>query len=480
MSGSRWIIALLSLLLLGCFPSKKVIFLQKENLPDKEMIISAPTKVFLNDNSLVLFPYGFEVKNHLVLGRGTRHWIDGSNENLRLHNFPLDNVIAMTYYELESSPASNLGSFILGLHGSVLAPLSLYCLACPKCCFGSCPTVYVNQGNEQVLKAELFSYSISKYQQETDLDLLYQGIENDGKYSIRVTNEALETHYIDLLNIQKVEYPSGTNVYPTPDGNFVMTRRLYSPIKVSNSENSDALSLVLKRDNQCYRTDPLMFSAKFDIKYRDYLDVKIPSAEVGQLNLVLKLRNTLLSTVLFYDVVLGSQGLTALEWTKKINTDPIYALLFQTVYKSYSGITVKVNQHGEYQKRDFISDVGPITWKELAVSIPVNEGDINEDGELDIRLEFFPDHFMIDYIGYEMKPDGTIPYRVSNLSPVSIDAYNGEPRPEIIEKIRYDDDDFWVTNPGESYYLYFNIIAPQEKEVSIFVRSKGYYIEWLR
>jgi hypothetical protein len=480
MAGLSWITVLLSLFLLGCFPSKKAIFLQEENLPNKEMIISAPTKVFLNDNSVVLFPNGFEVKNHMVLGQGTRHQINESTESIKSQNFPLDNVIAMTYYELESSPASDLGSFILGLHGSVLTPLSLYCLACPKCCFGSCPTVYVNQGNKQVLKAELFSYSISKYQQEADLDLLFQKIDIAGKYSIRITNEALETHYIDLINIQKVEHPPGTNVYPTSEGNFVVTRNLLSPVQVLNSKNSDVLPLVFKRDNQCYRTDSLLFATNSELKWRDHLDLKIPSVHVGQLKLVLKLRNTLLSTVLFYDVVLGSQGLTALEWTKKINTDPNYALLFHAVYKFYSGITVKVNQQGKYQKRKFISDVGPIAWKELAVSIPVNEEDINDSSELDIRLEFFPDHFMVDYIGYEMKSDGDIPYQVNNLSPNTIEAYDGKLRPEVIQKIRRDDRDFLITNPGESYNLYFYVTTPSENEVSIFIRSKGYYIEWLR
>jgi hypothetical protein len=480
MSALKWKIVILSLLLLGCFPSKKAILLKKENLPNADNTISAPTKVFLNDKSLVLFPNGFEVKNQLVLGRGTRHWIDGSHEKISSHKIPLDNVVAMTYYELKSSAPSVLGSTILGLHGSILTPISTYCAACPKCCFGSCPTIYVNQGKEQILKAELFSYSISKYQQEMDLDLLYQGIKNSGQYGIRVTNEALETHYIDLLNIQAVEHPNGTIVYPTSDCNFVITRRLHSPIKVSNSQNSDVLPLILKRDTQCYRTDSLIFATKCDINWRDHLDVKIPCAEVGQINLVLKLRNTLLSTVLFYDLVLGSQGLHALDWTKKINTDPNYAYLFHTIYNSFSGITVKVNHQGEYQKRDFISDVGPIAWKELAVSFPIKQEDINEDGEVDVRLEFFPDHFMIDYIGYEIESDSKTFYKLSNLSPRRIETYNGELRTDIFPKIRYDDDDFLVTNPGESYYLYYYVITAPEKEVSVFIRSKGYYIEWLR
>ena len=274
MSALKWKILLLSFLLLGCFPSKKSILLKKENLPKTDKIISAPTKVFLNDNSLILFPNGFEVKNQKVLGRGTRHWIDGSHEKISSQNIPLENVVAMTYYELKSSAPSVVGSFILGLHGSILTPVAIYCTECPKCCFGSCPTIYVNQGNEQVLKAELFSYSISKYQQEMDLDLLYQGIKNSGQYGIRVTNEALETHYIDFLNIQAVEHPNGTKVYPTSDCNFVITRRLLSPIKVSNSQNSDVLPLVLKRDTQCYRTDSLIFVAKYDINWRDHLNVE--------------------------------------------------------------------------------------------------------------------------------------------------------------------------------------------------------------
>ena len=44
-----------------------------------------------------------------------------------------------------------------------------------------------------------------------------------------------------------------------------------------------------------------------------------------------------------------------------------------------------------------------------------------------------------------------------------------------------DDDRYFITYPGEQYLLSFNLPGFKvESEATYFIRSKGYYIEWLR
>ena len=51
--------------------------------------------------------------------------------------------------------------------------LTISCITCPKCCFGSCPTYYASDGDTTILQAEGFSSSIAPVYERTDIDMLY-------------------------------------------------------------------------------------------------------------------------------------------------------------------------------------------------------------------------------------------------------------------------------------------------------------------
>jgi len=474
------IVYIASLVVITCFPSKKAILLKPDTI-DSYMQIESPTKVFLLDASVILFPDGFTVKNDTVCGTGQRYWINYHDEKIIQHQMPLDSIAAMTYYELEHSAGEQVGSAIFGLYGGILAPLSIYCIICPKCCFGSCPTLYTYDGKDYQLEAELFSYCISRYFQETDLDRLSSKISKNGNYPIRLTNEALETHYINQLSLLTVYHPSGTQVFPSTKGGFITIRNSRKPSAVFNSLGENVLHMVSENDSHSYRSDTPIVEELSEDRNRDWLDLTLKAANgTKNVKLVLRLRNTLLGTVLFYDVVLASQGIHAVEWVEKMNNNPFYALQFNELYKTYAGIKVKVFQDGEWKQRSKIGDIGPIAWKEMAVDIPVEESDINPAGEIYVRLEFFPDNFMIDYIAYETEDDFEDSLIITEMSPKRIINDLGKNQSDISYSLQTDDSRFLITNPGESYYLDYEVQMHPEMEIAIFVRSKGYYTEWLR
>ena len=191
---------------------------------------------------------------------------------------------------------------------------------------------------------------------------------------------------------------------------------------------------------------------------------------------MLRLKNTLLTTVLFYDVVLASQGVEALEWNYRLNSDSLYAAFYHMAYNSYAGLTVSVRREGEWTQVETVPDVGPIAPKELALRLPVER---NGYGEMEVRLEWFPDNFMIDYIGFEPEPaDDEI--RVSALQPHSIRDYRGEPVDSIGRLIGKFDQDYLVTGPGESYHFEYRVPSREDSVTTLFIRSRGYYTEWLR
>lgn len=444
-----------------------------------ETKISAPTKAHMLDTSVILLPGGFTVRNDTVIGRGTRHWPEGAKPTgakTTAHRIALDSVAAMTYYELNTTPQTEVATGMLGVYGAAITALSIRCLMCPKCCFGSCPTVYTRNDGEFELEAELFSYSISKYAQDADLDRL-AAPSTHGPYQVRLANEALETHYIDHLALTTVVHPPGTQIFPTSLGGFVATGDPRPATGVINSVGEDVSALVAARDEQVYRTDPTTTQAA-RVGTSDYLYLELePVYPADEIKLILRLKNTLLSTILFYDIVLASQGIEALEWTERMNTDPVYAALLDRVYKSYSGVRVQVLVDGVWEERASISDIGPIAWKDLAVEVPVDGGG---DAKLSLRLAFFPDNIMIDYVGWEASDQTAPSMFVKEIGPTTIRDAQGRDRAQVGGLIREVDGEYLVTEPGEVFDLSYEIPQTDEQETTVFIASKGYYIEWLR
>lgn len=470
------LVVLLSLIDFGCFPSKEATSIHKEMITSLQTKVTSPTKVVLRDASVLLFPLGITVYNDTIIGVGQRFWLSGSSTRNELTVVPFDSIAAMTKYESKSSGASAVASFLHGLLGGVTTPLSLYCLACPKCCFGSCPTVYTYDGTRQNLEAELFSHCISRQLEEQDVDFFNQPLPDSGLYQLSLKNEALETHYLNYVAFYLVHHPVGTRIYPSEDGTPVAIQTHVQPARVTNRSGDDILRAVRQIDSIAYRSGEGMVVRMMGGDPFDWLDVKLEVPEsVRTIRMIVRLRNTLLSTILLYDVVMASQGIEAMNWTTRMDTDPVYASQFRAIYNAFSGVAVKVLRNGQWVQQTTVKDVGPLAWKTFAVQIPVDRA-----GELSLRLQFVSDNFMIDMIGFDVSGSSQPPLFVEKIDPKEIQDNSGRLRRELALLIEKDDDQYLVTNPGESYRLSYDVRKKAGYEATAFVRSKGYYTEWIR
>ncbi|HKK44618.1 MAG TPA: hypothetical protein VJ964_03800 [Balneolaceae bacterium] len=463
------------LIVQGCFPSKRAVPVNTNSLRTRESV-TTPAKVFLRDSSLVIFNQGFSISGDSVEGMGTRYWLT-HHDSLQTQRIPVNGIAAVTSYEKNQTEGMLIGSGLMAITGAIMAPLSIYCLSCPKCCFGSCPTVFTTDGKRYALEAELFSYSLSKFFQDTDTDRIIQKPAADGTFTIRLTNEALETHYINQFNLLAVRHDAGTEVYPTPEGGTAVVKKLHAPMEALDSEGGNISSLISRRDTSWVTGISTRFDEAENSKARDWLDMKLAVPDSAkQATLVLRLRNSLLSTVLFYDVVLASQGVGALEWNHRLNTDSLYAAFYHMAYSQFAGIEVEAKSSGGTWKQiASFGDVGPLAWKELALQLPVVR---DENGEMWIRLQWFPENFIIDYAGYDYGTYKTP--EIEQVNPKSITDHRSRLMNEIWQQVEYSDGEFLTTYPGDSYYFYYVIPDRPETTTTLFLKSKGYYTEWLR
>jgi hypothetical protein len=438
--------------------------------------IKVPSKIHLTNGSVLVCLKGFDFRDNVIYASGEGFNFSGDRLGERRWMVPVDSVAAMEYFEQNVQGARVGASILLGaVVGSEIAVGSIALL---KAIFGSCPTVYSLHDGSERLEAECFSYSIAKTFEMTDYDRLGPQELKNGRVVLRLKNEALETHYIDRFTLCYADHPAGTELFPADNGDVVAAGHLMEPLSAVNSQGKDVLPLISSRDGSTYSIDSASASEMLSARKRDWITCRVPVSKSSDgITVAIRARNSLENTVLLYDVMMRNQGLNVLEWTRDLNTSSLDALELAGWYRDNAGIDIQVFRGGEFVSAGKIFDTGPIAWKLAAERVPAEPG----VDTLLVRLEFLPDNWDIDWIGFD--PEYTTPPPVKEAVCVSCTSNNDRSQEDAAVRIGYADGSYFVTYPGESYDLTFDPgAAPADPgmERTYFVRSTGYYIEWVR
>ncbi len=477
MKYSLGLVLPLSLLLClsGCYPAGERRLGGKEELTDGKKV-TVPTKVHLLDGSVILCRHGFTFRHDTVFASGTRFSLTRSDSIAGPWTVPIDSVSGLEYVDMSLKGARLVGSIMLG--GIASGEVAIGSIMILKAIFGSCPTIYSSDSTGEHLEAECFSYSIGRRFENPDLDRLTTPSVTDGRLTLRLKNEALETHYINAFNLVYADHPRGTEAFPTDDGEILETGTLVPASRAVNSAGADVLKAISSRDLDVYTCDSAAVSRMFREKRRDWIECVIPNPHhAATLTIALRAKNSLQNTTLLYDVMMRNQGLNVLQWSEDINESLLYAWRLGRWYEEFSGIQILVDENGTFVEEGRFSDTGPIAWRQTAIQVPIDDrGD-----SVKIRFGFLPDNFLIDWIGFGFEGNRTLPMKRA----LCVDAKtNSTMAPEYIRgALLRDDDQYCVTYPGESIDLTFAFPSDPlggESVRTYFVRSKGYYVEWVR
>ncbi len=432
-------------------------------------------KCHLLDGSIVVFKKGFSVGANVLTGHGLRYALASKDAPIAVSSVALDSIVAITTYS-DYTTGREFANGTLSFFGATLSAVAIYCVSCPKCCFGSCPTVYSFDGADSSLETELFSSSIAKLLEEKDIDQLTQPTPGNGIYKLRITNEAMETHYIDNFNLLIAEHPKGTLTFSNTNGDISIVSKLESIGRAVNSKGIDITETVSADDKISYRSGMEMVKELKAAPRFDFVEFNSRVPESAKFaKVVVKYKNTLLSTILLYDVVFGSQGMHALQWNERMNKDEIYAGDFKMIYENFSGMKLETSNRTGYGSLQKFPDAGPIAWKYVAAEVEV-EG--LED--LQLRLSFIPDNVMIDYIGVEFDGPDNGRFSETVINPCEAESNTELSGNEASELLASADGRYLVTEPGDAYTLTYALDKRDDCEQSLFIRSKGYYNEWVR
>jgi len=299
-----------------------------------EYEIKSPTKAHLDDGSVIIYDKGFKVKNDTITSFGKLYNFNRTNIK-DVKYFPLDSVQYLEYYPTEFDGLAFVASIPGAILGSAIGLVAI---------FGSCPTIYSPNIEKDILEAECFSYSISPRYEADDLDRLEHPKIKDNKLNLLLTNEALETHYINELSILTVSYPDGYTAYPTEENEIVLFGKVTEISEAQDKSGRNVISQLSLNDSSYYQSTSNAHSPS-EIINRDHIDLTIANPQYhDEMVLVLRLRNTLLNTVLLYDMMLVSQGVQAIDWIGHDSQSLFYAWKLHSWYEKHFGMDIELNQ----------------------------------------------------------------------------------------------------------------------------------------
>lgn len=428
--------------------------------------VRSPVKAHLKDGSVILYPKGVTVTTDSLTGPGTRHDITRAGST-PVNNIPLSDVIGMESYRTVVNPGETFLVSTLTSAGAVVAGAIL-----AVAIFGSCPTVYSEDG--LIEEAELFSSSIAPLFEGRDTDRLQTQADASGVVGLEIRNEAMETHYLNHLQLLEVSHAENERVVPDARGGAMVVSGLQPAAAASNRQGHDIGSLLRAADNRFYLTSRQRLESATAADMDDWIDLSIP-VEKGATSaaLVFRMRNSLLNTILLYDVMLGSAGAAALDWLGnglgKIST----AVELGRWHQRRAGLHISVWQDGAYRPGERIPDSGPISWHDVAATVPVPAGETN----LRVRLTYLADHWRIDQLAVSFAARTPVP-RTVPLN--AVNGRDGVPDATALDNMRASDGKYLQTNPGDRFVARFDAGPVRGDARTFLLSSQGYYTEWIR
>lgn len=470
----RRVVLPLAFALSACFIYRnvEVLPLDRPETPGDSVIVATPVKAHLVDGSTVVFRRGARVAGGIVSGEGTRYSLT-LRDSTAVTVLALDSVVGMESYRTFVDGTRTLLVSSLATVGVIAATVAIACIADPKC-FGSCPTYYSDSAGTLVLEAEGFSYSVAQLFEARDVDRLRFSTAPDGIVRLEVRNEAFETHYINHLELLEVRHTADETVLPDELNRPLVVRDLTGIASARDRLGRNVAPRLAASDGDAYRTDPEILGAARVGDLEDGIEIAVPTTPgTDSVVVVLRLRNSLLNTILFYDIMLGDPGARSLDWIGYDLQQVGPAVELAQWYQKKMGMRIAVWDATGFREVAHLKDTGPVAWKDVAIVVPVLERD-----SVRLRLSFPADNWRIDRVAVATRLRRPPPV-VHVLSEV-VDAA-GRPDTTARASLAAADGRYLETTAGQRFAAAFQVgSAPADERRTFLLASQGYYTEWVR
>jgi hypothetical protein len=415
-------------------------------------------KIHMKDGSVYVL-HNWQYNDSSTIGKGC--FLNEYRDTLSKGNFNVsnDSVSLFETNEIESS-----GSQVaLTIFTGITAAVTIACIANPKACFGSCPTFYVEDSDGYHLRAEGFSSSIIPSMETSDIDALYREGEPGKDFFLEMKNEALETHVVRSADLIAVPKKKGSRVFADNKGNFWESKTQESPV-LAESEEGDALKLLKSFDEK-------EWFSKADSNYlgtKEILNLEFDNANQQPCGLVIGCRQTLLSTYLLYQTF-AYMGNDIGYWMSQIEKHKLM-LNKNSMAEIMGGIEILTQDStGKWKVNGVINEQGP-----LAVEVHFIPLDLTKKKNLKIRLRMTKGNWRIDYAALALNVKKAEPILIKPRAVLKKGAKDKNALDKLCDSTKS-----LITLPGDIYTLNYKIPTTYDS-YELFLKSRGYYLEWVR
>ncbi len=429
------------------------------------VVVTSPVKVHLRDGTTVNYRTGFTLDDGMIRGIGQRYDLT-LREMAPVSTIRLDSVVGAESYRSDVSVPETVllstGVTVAALIGSAYAAMAI---------FGSCPTFYSDSAGRSRLEAEGFSYSIAPLFEGRDVDRLRATAQPDGSVRIEVRNEAFETHHINQLELLAVDHAADEFVLPDPQGRPVAVHDLLPAVRAIDRAGHDVTGLLAAADGRVTRSDSALLANVNAADLDDHIDLTLPVPRgADRVALVLRMRNSLLNTVLLYDFMLGAGG-RSLDWLGGSMRHLVPAFRLGRWYSHEMGLRVQVRDGDSFHEVAHVRDTGPIAWKDVAIMLPSSHAD-----SLHVRLSYVADNWRIDRVAI-----GAARAARARAWPLA-EVIGADERPDTAARqalVRVDGR-YLETSPGQHFTAVWRPDGGPPRSRTYLLVSQGYYTEWMR
>ena len=376
----------------------------------------------------------------------------------------LDQEVVIPFESIEKLGISerNTGRTVMDVVGISLGVIALIgiIVALTK---SSCPFVYVDTGDALVFQGELYPGSIIENAQRPDYLRLPDIREQDGHYSLEITNELREVQHTDEAVLEIVDHPSGVTVLSDPSGNLLSISKPKPPIKAVADQKTDIRRAVSEADDLYAGFDsPLTASdgtRSIDLEF-DNTD----RANTGKL--VLSLKNAY-----WLDYAMGciykKFGDYYPEFQRKqqeVSMEEAYR--WRTDQSLPLSVYLKTSAGWELQHE--INAVGPIKYRDIALRIDLENA---AEGPVQIRLKTGFMFWEVDRAAFDQSNDLVLEKTI--VTPDSATDHHGRNVAGLLATA--DRDYFTQEEVGDRAHILYKSPTKMDEERTVFLRSTGYY-----
>jgi hypothetical protein len=203
---------------------------------------------------------------------------------------------------------------------------------------------------------------------------------------------------------------------------------------------------------------------------KETIEMTFENVYGGDQGLIIGFRQTLMTTWLFYQS-LAYLGNSAGYFAARIETgDKSLQRKVDRVWDLLGDIEIfMLSSEGKWKKISQVGEMGPLASDVHLIKLPYSE-----DKDVRIKLQLTKGLWRINYLALARLDEKVDPILVEPSLVIAANGTNGN-----AATLLKNPDDPLITLPGDEYDIYYNL-PDNSEDYEIFLKSRGYYIEWMR